>query len=561
MDLVFAGNQKYVPINGTTFPDLYFRNYVSEKFDINPHDSFLSSEEISNATDIWVSGSFDYSSGITPVCSDLTGIEYFYNLENLHCRNNNLTSLNLCQNTNLKYLDCRRNNLNALDLSNNPNLVELDLEKNSLNELDLSNKSNLLHLDCSYNQITILNISNTPLLEELYCYYNNLSLLDVSSNPNLYELYCDNNSLTEIDLSNNSQLVALDCSWNDITSLDLKNNPDLEEVCCEYNNLDSLIISDNTNLELLWCYCNNLQSLDISGAPNLIDFVCVNNNLTNLYIHPDVNTQFFDWENGNSPELVLTRGKPTPPVVISDDIERFIERIYIIALGRSNVDEEGMINWKNQLVAHEETGGSVARFFCTCQEIINRNLSNDEYVEILYNVFFDRTSDAAGKADWVGRLNSGASRESILDGFINSIEWANICASYGIESGGSALSNIEPNEQTIAFVERLYSRCLGRTGDAEGLHDWSWQIANRRKSATEVAFGFFFSEEFTGFSLSNEEYVERLYQTFMDRDSDEAGRSYWLDRLNNGTNRQDVFFGFADSNEFLGICSSYGIYN
>ena len=75
----------------------------------------------------------------------------------------------------------------------------------------------------------------------------------------------------------------------------------------------------------------------------------------------------------------------------------------------------------------------------------------------------------------------------------------------------------------------------------------------------QVAFGFIFSPEFVNRNLSNEEYVEYLYLAIMGRASDAGGKADWVNRLNNGWIRQDVFNGFAGSTEFHNICVSYGI--
>ena len=83
-----------VEINETNFPDENFREYVKSSFD-KDGDGVLSAEEIAAVTKIDV-----YDMGI----SDLTGIEYF---------------------TDLAFLNCNKNNLTALDVSNNTALTEL----------------------------------------------------------------------------------------------------------------------------------------------------------------------------------------------------------------------------------------------------------------------------------------------------------------------------------------------------------------------------------------------------------------------------------------------------
>ncbi|MBP5179783.1 MAG: DUF4214 domain-containing protein [Clostridiales bacterium] len=108
------------------------------------------------------------------------------------------------------------------------------------------------------------------------------------------------------------------------------------------------------------------------------------------------------------------------------------------------------------------------------------------------------------------------------------------------------------------FVERLYTVALSRSSDSTGQGYWVDRIAGGM-SGSSVAHGFFFSNEFLGSNLSNEEYLSRLYHTFFDRDPDPAGYQYWMAKLNSGESRESIFNGFAGSNEWNELCRSYGI--
>ncbi|MBP5492724.1 MAG: DUF4214 domain-containing protein, partial [Clostridiales bacterium] len=57
----------------------------------------------------------------------------------------------------------------------------------------------------------------------------------------------------------------------------------------------------------------------------------------------------------------------------------------------------------------------------------------------------------------------------------------------------------------------------------------------------------------------NEEYLTRLYTTFMGREPEADGFAYWLGLLNGGTDRNDVMKAFAGCPEFQEICNQYGI--
>ena len=105
----FAATDIYGPvyISDLTFPDETFLNYV-KWFDKDKNGT-LSPEERYAVTEIDV-----HEKGIT----SLKGIEFFPNLKKLYCADNNLTSLDVSQNTALEHLDCDNNQLTSLQLDN-----------------------------------------------------------------------------------------------------------------------------------------------------------------------------------------------------------------------------------------------------------------------------------------------------------------------------------------------------------------------------------------------------------------------------------------------------------
>ena len=205
------------------------------------------------------------------------------------------------------------------------------------------------------------------------------------------------------------------------------------------------------------------------------------------------------------------------------------------------------------------TGGDAARGFIDSPEFKSMNYSNEQFVEVLYTIFFDRASDPEGKAFWLGKLNNGElSRLEAASSFINSQEWANTCAYYGIISGTYIVStvNIYPNDTAISLVAGIYEKALNRSYDTEGLAYWSYMLSSHKLTWENVGVEFFMSEEMRSKNLSNEEYVTRLYQTFMEREPETDGFNYWVSQLNNGVSRQTVVNGFTRSEEFLAKCAS-----
>lgn len=145
-----------VEINETNFPDAAFRAVVQEK-DTDGNNA-LSDAEIAAATKISCK-----KKGIT----SLKGIEYFTELEDLYCHNNELTELDLSNNKALKELNCSTNRLTALDLRNNTELQMVICSENELTELNLSHHPELQRVDCSDNALTELDLRSNSKLTNL----------------------------------------------------------------------------------------------------------------------------------------------------------------------------------------------------------------------------------------------------------------------------------------------------------------------------------------------------------------------------------------------------------
>ena len=74
----------------------------------------------------------------------------------------------------------------------------------------------------------------------------------------------------------------------------------------------------------------------------------------------------------------------------------------------------------------------MAHGFIDSVEFINKYTNNDEYLTILYKAFFNRDPDQAGWNVWLGELNADKDRGEVLDGFLYSQEFINLCEDYEI---------------------------------------------------------------------------------------------------------------------------------
>ena len=261
-----------IELSSYYFPDDAFREYLKTTFD-KSGDKKLQPAERNAVKEINVSGKN---------ISNLYGIQFFPNLNKLDCSSNQLTILDVHENTALQELSCSENRLTSLDVSQNAALQGLYCYDNELTKLDVRQNTALVALSCSQNRLTELDVRQNPALDYLSCYKNSLSSLDVSQNAALQELSCENNQLTELDVSQNAALRLLRCDSNRLTSLDVTQNTALTGLTCEQNKLSSLDVSQNTALVSLYCNSNQLSSLDVTKNTKLKFLHCDSNQLTEL---------------------------------------------------------------------------------------------------------------------------------------------------------------------------------------------------------------------------------------------------------------------------------------
>ncbi|MBR3057126.1 MAG: DUF4214 domain-containing protein [Clostridiales bacterium] len=448
------------------------------------------------------------------------------------------------------------------DLNNDGKLYQSELDQ--VKEIDVESMEiqslkgigyfrELTLLKCGKNMLTTLDLSQNKNLMFLYCQNNQLTELNIEKNTGLVILYCGDNQLQKLDVSHSTVLQFLSCQRNQIDALDLQFAKELADLQCFNNAITKLDVSRSPNLGVLKCYGNNISELKIGSSTKLAKMVKYS---ASKEIEVDaLKISAFEKESTK-----LYFDTTVPEVLLSgSSFSDFIERLYVVALGRAS-DEPGKDFWIDRVDKEGYTGADCARFFLIDSgEFANRGFSNDQFMDVLYKTFFDREADAEGKAYWLGQLSNGKSRASIVNGFINSKEWCNLCAVYGIKPGASGAVATVPSQSASRFALRLYEQCLMRDAEAKGLSYWSLALTNREVSGSRAARSFFTSEEFENKHLSDEEFIASVYRTYMGREPDLAGRIYWESKLSGSMTREEVLDSFAESKEFTNICKDYGI--
>ena len=514
-------------------------------------------------------------------------------LEVLSLSGNPIGVLDLTGNTELQWFFASTTKLRGIDLSNNTKLTDIRLSRNSFVNLDISMLSELEHFEASENKFSEIDFSHCPKLNWIDLANNKIGKIDLTHNPELQYLCLDDNNVSHLNLfecnnltsilaskctidymtlpGNATKLETLIASENNMQTLETSTAPNLECLKIDGNKLRDLDLAKNTKLRSLLTHGNEMTELDISKSPDLVSrlkktgvkkdtkygyYYAVSNEegWEDLYFTVDTNV---DLKGYPLPK------NPTPTPKPSDDVtfEDFVERLYTVALNRAS-EPEGKNFWVKQVVEEGKTGADCARYFLLdAPEFMNRKLSIEDFVETLYKTFFDRASDAAGKKGWVDAIRSGKkTRTVVVNDFIESTEWCDVCATYGVKSGAKYHKATKASKNAINFATRLYTCCLKRDAEEGGLKYWSLALTNLEKTGAQAAQFFFEGEEFVGLKTSNSEYINRLYTTFMDREPSDTEVDFWVGEIAAGRQtRKSILAFFAQSKEFTGICKKYGI--
>lgn len=236
----------------------------------------------------------------------------------------------------------------------------------------------------------------------------------------------------------------------------------------------------------------------------------------------------------------------------------FVTRMYQVVLGR-NPDPQGYKDWVSALESGSKNAADIVSGFFFSDEYTGRGKDNTAIVTDFYHAMLNRTPDSGGLANWKNALDIGMSMQVLNHGFVESREFGEICAYYGIQPGSVALTNYRDlNYERSYFVFRLYNNCLGRAPDVGGYENWCGYLSGGGSGA-DCASGFFFSPEFRGRHYSNSEFVDALYRTIIGRAADAPGKASWVNALDYSSTREHALNGFLFSQEFSNQCQTAGI--
>ena len=228
-----------------------------------------------------------------------------------------------------------------------------------------------------------------------------------------------------------------------------------------------------------------------------------------------------------NPNVYPFSGQSLTPL---NDTTEFVKQLYRDFLNREG-DEGGIAYWVNRIDGQTATHAAAVESFLLSEEFGQRISP----VVRLYFAYFLRIPDYDGLMYWVGRYATGTTLEEISSAFAGSPEFQ---STYGSLS----------NEQ---FVQLVYQNVLGRQPDEGGLAFWTGELDSGHRSRGQVMAGFSESAEYAELT-GNPVYVTMTYMGLLRRAPDQGGFDYWVGRMDSGDSGQILIDGFLASAEYAG---------
>ena len=203
------------------------------------------------------------------------------------------------------------------------------------------------------------------------------------------------------------------------------------------------------------------------------------------------------------------------PNTSADDA--FVKGIYRTVLGR-DADPSGSSFWVGNLNGGSARSSIVTAFWNSPE---NRGREVDAY----YQAYLGRTAEPQGRSFWVGQLQAGADETAIVLSFL--------------------LSPEELSAPNDVFVQRLYQGALGRGASTSEVNFWTGQLA-QGQTRQQIANSFIYSSEAAGVA------VDSFYDAYFQRTSDQAGRAFWVSQISDQTiTYASLAISLLESDEFF----------
>ena len=408
----------------------------------------------------------------------------------------------------------------------------------------------------------------------MYLGSNVEDLTGISYFTNLRILDCSDSKITHLDVSALTRLVILDCSNCDLVSLVLPAGNALARVDCSRNELTSLDVSGcNTLVSCIYSYAWNYNRIIYTKYMNLIlipYFLLVDDDVIVNFapivtptvtdepsVEPSVSPTVTDAPTIAPSVSPAVTDAPTiaPSVTPTVTDEPTIEpSVSPTVTDEPTVTEEPTVEPSVSPTVTEEP---------TIEPSVSPTVTDEPTVEP--SVSPTVTEEPTVEPSVSPTVTEEPTITVVVDP--TTVEEPSVSPTVTEEIVTVVPTTVEDPEPTQIpidvqvmqdFVTRCYINVLDREPEAAGFDYWVNLLVTRQLYGSQVAYGFLFSPEALSRNFSNSEFINRLYLLILDRQCSDSELAYWVNRLDAGDSREQIFAGFVNSTEYSNLCSDYG---
>ena len=374
----------------------------------------------------------------------------------------------------------------------------------------------------------------------MYLGSNVEDLTGISYFTNLRILDCSDSKITHLDVSALTRLVILDCSNCDLVSLVLPAGNALARVDCSRNELTSLDVSGcNTLVSCIYSYAWNYNRIIYTKYMNLIlipYFLLVDDDVI-VNFAPIVTPTVTDEPSVEPSVSPTVTDAPTIAPSVTPTVTD--EPTIAPSVTPTVTDEPTIEPSVSPTVTDEPTVEPSVSPTVTEEPTVEPSVSPTVTEEPTITVVVDPTT-----------VEEPSVSPTVTEEIVTVVP--------------TTVEDPEPTQIPIDvqvmqdFVTRCYINVLDREPEAAGFDYWVNLLVTRQLYGSQVAYGFLFSPEALSRNFSNSEFINRLYLLILDRQCSDSELAYWVNRLDAGDSREQIFAGFVNSTEYSNLCSDYG---
>ena len=246
LELLSCGNNDLSSLNLKNISPSTLSTFIATS---NPDLTCIEVDDVTAATAAWTN--IDPQTSFNTTCSQIVNIPDAnfknYLVNNSSINTNGDAEIQVSEaNAFTGEIYCANLSINSLEgIEAFTGVTSIICHLNNLTALDVSQNTALQKLHCHYNQLTSLDVSQNSALFELRCFNNMITSLDVSNNTELIWLECNNNNMSSIELGSINKLVFLETANNQLSNLDVSNLVELNRLDCKTNSIDCIKVNQN----------------------------------------------------------------------------------------------------------------------------------------------------------------------------------------------------------------------------------------------------------------------------------------------------------------------------